>query len=81
MYHWEGKGALIMGEASQAVLVAKKPPANAGDVRVRLCFLGWEDPWRRAWQPTPVFWPRNPMDRGAWRTTVHGITKSWTRLK
>ena len=36
MYHWEGKGALIMGEASQAVLVAKKPPANAGDVRVRL---------------------------------------------
>ena len=18
-------------------------------------FLGWEDPWRRAWQPTPVF--------------------------
>ena len=25
--------------------------------------------------------PRNPMDRGAWRTTVHGITKSWTRLK
>ena len=22
----------------------------------------------------------NPMDRGAWRTTVHGVTKSWTRL-
>ena len=20
------------------------------------------------------------MDRGAWRATVHGITKSWTRL-
>ena len=19
--------------------------------------LGGEDPWRRAWQPTPVFWP------------------------
>ena len=19
--------------------------------------LGWEDPWRRAWQPTPVFFP------------------------
>ena len=19
--------------------------------------LGWEDPWRRAWQPTPVFLP------------------------
>ena len=23
----------------------------------------------------------NGMDRGAWQTTVHGITKSWTRLK
>ena len=19
--------------------------------------LGWEEPWRREWQPTPVFWP------------------------
>ena len=23
----------------------------------------------------------NPMDRGAWRATVHRLTKSWTRLK
>ena len=22
----------------------------------------------------------NPMDRGAWRATVHGVAKSWTRL-
>ena len=22
----------------------------------------------------------NPMDRGAWRATVHGVTKSWTHL-
>ena len=22
----------------------------------------------------------NPMDRGAWRATVHGVTKSWTWL-
>ena len=21
------------------------------------------------------------MDRGAWRATVHGVAKSWTRLK
>jgi len=21
-----------------------------------------------------------PMDRGAWRAIVHGVTKSWTRL-
>ena len=23
----------------------------------------------------------NPMDRGAWRATVHGTAKNWTRLK
>ena len=22
----------------------------------------------------------NPMDRGAWQATVHGVSKSWTRL-
>ena len=37
-------------------------------------------PWRRAWQPTPVFLPENPMDRGAWRATVHGVAESRTWL-
>jgi len=23
----------------------------------------------------------NPMDRGAWQVIVHGVAKSWTRLK
>ena len=23
---------------------------------------------------------QNPMDRGAWRATGHGVAKSWTRL-
>ena len=23
----------------------------------QIWFLGWEDPWKRAWQPTPVFLP------------------------
>ena len=22
----------------------------------------------------------NPMDRGAWRATIHGVAKSWIRL-
>ena len=25
--------------------------------------LGWKIPWRRKWQPTPVFLPENPTDR------------------
>ena len=42
--------------------------------------LDWEDPWRRKWQPTPVFLPGESKDRGAWRATVHGAAKSRTGL-
>ena len=30
----------------------------------------------------PLQYPclKNPMDRGAWRSTVSGVAKSWTRL-
>ena len=38
-------------------------------------------PWRWARQPTPVFFPENLTDRGAWGTTVHRVAKSQTRLK
>ena len=34
-------------------------------------------PWRRAWQPTPVFL-ETPMDRGAWWATVHRVAESDT---
>ena len=34
--------------------------------------LGWEDPLEEERQPTPVFLPGKPMDRGARRATVHG---------
>ena len=37
--------------------------------------------WRRTWKPTPVFLPGESMDRGAWRATVHRVTKSRTWLK
>jgi len=42
--------------ASQVALVVKNPPANAGN---GLGFDPWvgELPWRREWQPTPVFSP------------------------
>ena len=33
-------------------------------------------PWRRKWQPTPVFLPGKSMDRGAWQATVRsGVTE------
>ena len=37
-------------------------------------------PWRRIWQLTPVFLPGECHGRGAWRATVHRITKNRTRL-
>ena len=38
-------------------LVVKNPPAQAGDIKCG--FYPWVEkiPCRRAWQPTPVFWP------------------------
>ena len=38
-------------------------------------------PWRKAWQPTPVFLPGESHDRGAWWAAVHRVAKSQTRLK
>ena len=31
-------------------------------------------PWRRKWQPNPVVFLENPMDREAWQATVHRVT-------
>ena len=44
--------------------------------------LGWEDPLEEgmATHSSILAW-RVPVDRGAWRATVHGAAKSWTRLK
>ena len=44
-------------------------------------FLGWESPLEKemATHSSILAW-RNPMDRRAWQATVHGVTKSQTRL-
>ena len=50
------------------------------------CRRPWFDPWvgkipwRRKWQPTPVFFPGESHGWGTWWATVHGVTKSWPRL-
>ena len=36
---------------------------------------------RRKWPPPQYPWLENPMDRGAWRATIHRVTKSWTQLR
>ena len=37
-------------------------------------------PWKKAWQPTAIFFPGEPMDRGDWRATVQRAAKTQTRL-
>ena len=44
--------------ASQVVLVVKNLSANAGDIRDAGSIPVSKIPWRRAWQPTPVFLPK-----------------------
>ena len=68
--------------ASQVVLVVKNPPASAGDVRDTGLIPGSErSPGRGCGDPLQYSRLENPMDRGAWQATVHGVAKSRTHLK
>ena len=48
-------------------IVVKNPSVSEGDIRDAVQSLGQED---------SVFLPENPMDRGVWRATVHGVAES-----
>ena len=56
-------------------LSGKSPLANAGEVGLIPEFYPWvgKIPWRRKWQPTPVFLPGEP--HGAWLAIVHRVQK------
>ena len=51
---------------------------NAGDLG-SIPGLG-RSPGEGNGNPLKFYCLENPMDRGAWWATVHGVTKSWTRL-
>ena len=66
---------------SQLALAVKNLPANVGDKRDTVLYLCQYDPLEEgvathssilAWR-IPI-----PMDRGAWRATVHSVTQSRT---
>ena len=42
--------------------------------------LGQEDPLEEGMATHSNILLENSMDRGAWKATVHGLTKSWTWL-
>ena len=59
--------------------VGKESAGDTGDVSL-ISGLG-RFPWRRKWQPPPVFMPeKNPTDRGAWWATDQSVAKSQTQL-
>ena len=58
------------------VLVVKNPPARAGDVRGMGSIPGWgRSPEGGHGNPLQYSGLENPMDRGAWWTTVHSVTE------
>jgi len=56
--------------------VVKDLPANASDVGL-IPGLG-RYPGGGNGNPLQYSCQENPMDRGAWWATVHGVAKSWT---
>ena len=64
--------------ASQAALVAKNSPAKARDAG-SIPGLG-RSPGKGHGNPLQHSCLENPMDRGAWRDTVHRVSQSQTRL-
>ena len=63
----------------QVAGVVKKPPASAGDVRDVGSIPGLgKSPGGRHDNPLQYSCLENPMDRGAWRATVHRVANSWT---
>ena len=62
-------------------LVIKNPLANAGVVKDAGSIPGLgRSPGGEHGNPPQYSCLENPMDRGAWRATVHKVTKSQTRL-
>ena len=65
--------------APQGVLVVKNPPAIAGDIRDAGSITGsGRSPGGGHGNPIQYSSLENPIDRGAWQTTVHRVAKSWS---
>ena len=63
---------------TEVTLGVKNPPANAGDTGL---IPRWgRFPGEGNGNPLHYSFLENPMDRGAWRATVHWVTKSQAQL-
>ena len=70
------------GQQRYMALVVKNPPASAGDLEMWVQSWVRKIPWRRAWQPTPVFLPgesheqRSLVDYSPWGRKELDTTES-----
>ena len=64
------------------MLLVKNPPPNTEDVRDMGSISG-QGRSLGGGHDNPLQYSclENPTDRGVWWATVHGVAKSWTRLK
>ena len=59
--------------------MVNNPPANVGDIKDAGSVHGLgRSPGEGNGNPLQYSRLENPMDRGAWPATVHGVPKSWT---
>ena len=66
----------LLAKVSQVALVVKNLPANAIDIRDVGLILGWgRYPGEGHGNALQYSCLENPLDRGAWRATVHGVAK------
>ena len=64
------------------VLLVKNMPADAGDIRDMGSVPGsGRSPGGGHGNPLQYSHLENPVDRGAWRVTVHGVAQNWTQVK
>ena len=78
----ELKTALLQSKGFSGGTSGKEPACNTGDLRDTGSVPGSGTyPGEGNGNPLQYSCLENPMDRGAWWATVHGVTKSWTWLK
>ena len=63
-------------------IVVKNPPVNAGDIREAALIPGiGKIPWKKEWQPIPVFLPGESLGQRRLVGYSPWAAKSWTGLK
>ena len=81
------EGGWVLSCSRRASLVAQMVKNLPAMPETWVRSLGWEIPWRRAWQPTPVFlpgesqWTEEPgrlQSLGLWRVRHDWVTNTFT---